>query len=339
MTNLKGALIGCGFFAHHHARAWRDLEGVDIIAVCDRDRVRASAFTKAFGISAVYDDAEAMLEKEPLDFVDIVTQAATHAKLVALAARYGVNVICQKPLAPTLEEAQAVVQSASNVTLMVHENFRWQRPMLELKRVAAELGDLFYGRFSFRSGYDVYADQPYLATDPRFIIHDLGVHLFDLTRFFLGEAESLLCYTNHINPRITGEDVATVLLSMTSGAHAVVELSYASKLARELFPQTLVHLEGAAGSASLLADYQIVLTTPQGVRRLDASPHALAGTPGPITAIPESVLNIQRHWLGCLRSSQPPDTSGEDNLETLRLVFSAYASADTGQLSHLGRKA
>jgi hypothetical protein len=60
------------------------------------------------------------------------------------------------------------------------------------------------------------------------------------------------------------------------------------------------------------------------VQHLDATPRTLPGTPGPLTAIPESVLNIQRHWLGCLREGSAPDTSGEDNLKTLELTFGAY---------------
>lgn len=332
---LRGALIGCGFFAQHHARAWRELGGVEIVAVCDRDGARAAAFAETFGFPAVYTDAETMLTDEALDFIDIITQASTHGELVSLAARHGVNVICQKPLAPTFEEAQTVVESAQGVTLMVHENFRWQRPMLELKRAAADLGGLFYGRIAFRSAYNVYADQPYLATDPRFILLDVGVHLFDLARFFLGEAETLLCHTARVNPNIAGEDVATALLRMQSGAHAVVELSYASRLEHELFPQTLVHLEGPLGSAVFSADYQITVTTAEGVRHLDATPHVLPGTLGPLTALPESVLNIQGHWLNCLREGREPDTSGPDNLRTLALTFGAYDSAATGDVIRL----
>jgi predicted dehydrogenase len=120
---LRGALIGCGFFAQHHAlgrgSSW---QGVELVAVCDRDRARATAFAQTFGIACAYDAAETMLARETLDFVDIVTQASTHAELVGLAARRGLNVICQKPLAPTLEEARASSKAPGSVTLMVHEN-------------------------------------------------------------------------------------------------------------------------------------------------------------------------------------------------------------------------
>ena len=307
------------------------LEDADIVAVCDLDEARAEAYALEFDIPRFYSDVEVMLEEESLDFIDIATKVQTHRQLVETAAAHGLNVICQKPLAPSLVEAREIVAAAKNVTFMVHENFRWQRPMLELKRVSADIGDLFYGRIAFRSGYDVYKDQPYLATDERFILYDLGVHLFDLARFFFGEAASLLCHTRRVNPKIQGEDVATALLEMRNGAHVIVEMSYASRLEREHFPQTLVTLEGSRGSAVLNADYQITVTTPGGTRHLDASPRPL-WTPEPANAIPESVLNIQRHWLECLATGTKPDTSGQDNLKTLELTFGAYTSAEEGKL-------
>ena len=196
----RGALVGCGFFAQNHLHAWGMIEGADIVAVCDVDESRAKAYAEKFGIAKAYVDAEMMLETETPDFVDVATQPHTHLELTQLAAGHGVNIICQKPLAPSLEEAKRIVEACQNVTFMVHENFRWQRPMLELKRAAAKLGDLFFGRVHFRSAYDVYANQPYLATDERFILYDLGVHLFDLARFFFGEADTLTCHTQRVNP-------------------------------------------------------------------------------------------------------------------------------------------
>jgi len=82
----------------------------------------------------------------------------------------------------------------AGVSFMVHENFRWQTPMRALKEEAAEVGELFFAQVSFRSAFDVYTNQPYLATDPRFIIYDLGVHALDLARFFMGDVASIDCH-------------------------------------------------------------------------------------------------------------------------------------------------
>ena len=97
-----------------------------------------------------------------------------------------------------------------------------------------------------------------------------------------------------------------------------------------------MELEGAKGSAKLDIDYRLTLTTASGTEHLDVSPRAFDWTPAP-AAIPESVLNIQRHFIDCLERGGVPDTSGEDNLKTLGLTFGAYRSAAEGRLIKLGR--
>lgn len=286
------------------------IEGAEIVAVCDIDESRARDFANILAIGNVYTDATKLLEAEALDFVDIVTKADTHLSLTTLAAKHGVNMICQKPLAPSFEEAQQIVEKTKKLSFMVHENFRWQRPMLALKKAASELGKLFFGRIHFRTAYDVYADQPYLATDERFILYDLGVHLFDLARFFFGEASTLTCHRQRVNPSIVAEDVATALLKMQSGAHVIVDMSYASKLEHEVFPQTLVELEGSKGSVQLDINYQLTVTTASGTSHLDVSPRAFDWVSRPVSAVPESVLNIQQHYLDCLTQGTKPATSG-----------------------------
>src|SRR3546814_15486735 len=79
--------------------------------------------------------------------------------------------------------------AAAGVAMMVHENFRWQAPIRALKAVIDEgrIGTPFFARFAFRSGFDVYAAQPYLAEGDRFIIEDLGIHILDVARFVMGE--------------------------------------------------------------------------------------------------------------------------------------------------------
>ncbi len=333
MKDLRGGLIGCGFFARNHIQAWREVEGVQITAVCDTHAERAEAFVREFGVEQAYYDAERMLREANLDFIDIITQPDSHRSLVELAAAYKTPVICQKPLAPSLEDAQAMVAVCRNagIPFMVHENFRWQRPMRAFKKAAGEIGDLFFGRILFRSGYDPSIDQPYLAEDPRFILYDVGVHILDLVRFLLGEAVQLTCQTQRVNPRIRGEDVATVLLKMASGATCVVELSYASKTTFDPFPQTLAHLEGTQGRAELGRRYRIAIDS--GVQVIGFGPKIPIyrwSTP-PFEAIQDSVVAIQRHWAECLRSGTEPETSGADNLKTLELVFGSYLSADQNQ--------
>jgi len=332
MSDLRGGLVGCGYFAANHLHAWRQVRGGEIVALCDLDEARLAQRSAEFGIAAVYADLEQMLGEKKLDFVDIVTKPESHRALVEQVAAHRIPVICQKPMAPTLADAEAMVAGCAkaDVTFMVHENFRWQRPMRALKAAADEIGELFFAQVSFRSAFDVYVNQPYLATDERFIIYDLGVHCLDLARFFMGNVDSIYCRTQRVNPQIKAEDVATMMMQHQSGAASVVDISYASILAEELFPQTLVRLEGSDGSAELGADFMLTVTQGGDVRRHQVPPAEHAWSEPPGTVVQDSVLMAQQHWVDTLRAGASPETCGSDNLRTMELVFGAYESAATG---------
>jgi predicted dehydrogenase len=331
--SLHGAVIGCGYFAQNHLHGWKEIEDVEIVAVCDLDEAKARQTAGQFSIPLVFTNAEQLLQQSAsLDFVDIVTTPESHRALVELAARYGKHTSCQKPLAPSLADARAMVAACqqAGVQFMVFENFRWQTPMLRLKSNLGAIGDVFFGRVYFRSAYDVYTNQPYLAQDERFILYDLGIHLLDLARFFMGEVEQLTCLTQRVNPNIKGEDVATVLLKMRSGATCIVDLSYASQCEVESFPQTFIYLEGSEGSINLSHDYRMTLIQGKQVTHETVAPALYHWSHPPHEAVQESVVAVQRHWLDCLRHNREPDISGSDNLKTLELVFGAYESAASG---------
>ncbi|PZO78533.1 MAG: oxidoreductase [Mesorhizobium amorphae] len=334
----RGALIGCGFFAVNQLNAWRDLAargGPGIVTLCDRDPARLAGAAKRFGIPRTYADAAEMLEREDLDFVDICTTAPSHRALVELAATRGLPVICQKPLAPTLEEAKRIVEACetAGVPLMVHENFRWQSPIRAVRAVidSGAVGEVFWGRISFRSAFDVFSGQPYLAEGERFILEDLGVHALDVARFLLGDVKRLSATTKRVNPAIKGEDVATALMEHENGATGIMDCSYATRLEEELFPQTLVEIDGSKGSIRLGAGYRMTVVSESGTEHRDVSPPLLPWAERPWHNVQESVLAIQEHWGAVLAGETAPETSGHDNLRTLALVEACYRSAASGQ--------
>ena len=335
MANLRGALIGCGFFAINHLHGWKQAKGAEIVAICDRSPERLKIAGDQFGIAARYNDAADMLGKEKLDFVDIATTAPTHRALAEMAAAHKLAVICQKPFARTLDDAKAIVEACAKagVTLMVHENFRWQSAIQKVKQVVAsgEIGEVFWGRVSFRSAYDVFSGQPYLAEGERFIVEDLGIHALDVARFLLGDAHNVSARVKRVNPGIKGEDVATILLDHGDGVASVVDCSYASKLETETFPETLIELDGTQGSLRLAQGYKLTVTSPKGTRHADLSPTLLPWASKPWHNIQESVALIEQHWVDSLYAKEEPETSGRDNLKTFALVEAVYQSAASGQ--------
>lgn len=335
MAPRRGALVGCGFFAQNHLNAWNELrDRCEIVAVCDVDRRKAEAAAAKFGVPAVHDDVERMLGTEALDFVDIATTAPSHRAIVEACARHGVAAIVQKPLAPDWQDAVALVAAMKRAgrPLMVHENFRFQASLRKAAAIARSgaVGEPVWGRFSFRTGYDIYAGQPYLAEVERFVLLDLGIHVLDVARVFMGEAQSVYCRSQSVRAGIKGEDMATVMLGHRGGATSIVDVTYASRQNPDPFPQTLMHFEGTTGSIRVEAGYQMTVTTKAGTTTETVAPAPLSWGSEPWLITQESVVAIQTHWLDCLDSGTEPATSGRDNLHTFALVEAAYRSAATG---------
>jgi len=332
---MKIALIGCGFFAENHLHAWADIDGAEVVAICDVDPDRLAQVGERFKIARRYASAEALFAEGEFESVDIATTVPTHRTLVEMAARHKVHAICQKPFASNMADARAMVDAfdGAGKVLMVHENFRWQsavrRVIDELR--AGTIGTPFFGRISFRSGYDVFSGQPYLAEGERFIIEDLGIHILDIARALFGDVDQLAATTKRVNSAIRGEDVATMLLSHTGGVTSVVDCSYATRRAPETFPESLIEIDGEEGTMRLDAGYSLAVQTSDGTQVLDLTPPILPWASKPWHNIQESVLAIQEHFVACVATGTGPETSGADNLRTLALVEAAYLAAAEGR--------
>lgn len=334
MTPLRFAVCGAGFWARYQLAAWKGLPGAACVAVLDLDRGRAEALAAAYDVPSVYTDAEAMLASESLDFVDIIAAPKAHRTLTELAARHGVAVICQKPLAESLEEARGMVKTCAHagVLLFVHENWRWQPPLRALADVlrSGEIGAAFRARIDFVTSFPVFDNQPFLATLPRFIIADIGVHLLDVARFLFGEASSVYAQTQRINPQITGEDVATVM-TRHGDCTVVTNMSYASRTEHEKFPETFVMVEGSKGSVELVVGGELRITTKDGTRVQPCPLPPLAWAEPDYALVHAGMQACVKHLLSALRSETAAETTGADNLQTLELVFAAYDSATSGK--------
>lgn len=328
---MKIAVIGCGFFAMNQLSGWKDIDGVQVVALCDRDQGRLAAAAALFPNVKCYTDAAALFADGGFDVVDIATTVSSHRPLVEMAAAHNVHVICQKPFAESLADARAMVAAveATGKVLMVHENFRWQsaiRAVIDTLRKGT-IGTPFFGRVSFRSGYDVFSGQPYLAEGERFIIEDLGIHILDIARALFGNAHRMTATTRRINPAIKGEDVATMLLEHENGVSSVVDCSYATRRVPETFPESLLEIDGTMGTIRLDAGYRMSIHTGGEIVIRDVAPPVLEWAERPWHNIQESVRIIQQHFVDCVKNGIAPETNGHDNLQTLALVEAAYLSA------------
>lgn len=329
---IRIGVIGCGFYAPNHLHAWKDLagDGAVLAAVCDVDPGKAQAAGRSFGVPS-YTDAATMLAAERLDAVDIVTRHDTHRALCELAIAKGVATIVQKPFAPTWEDCVAIVEAAekAGMWLAVHEDFRFQAPMRHVRRVidSGVIGAPSWARVAFRTGFDVYRGQPYFYDEERLAIADVGIHMLDLARFFLGEVKRISCETQRRNPKVRAEDTATMLLRHRSGAVSVLECTYEARRDPDPFPETLVEIEGDRGSIIVRPGSLMRVTSNGTTIEEDIGSPLLSWTSHPWHVAQEGAFVACRHFLDCLQRGVPAETSGQDNLKTYALVDAAYRAA------------
>jgi predicted dehydrogenase len=338
MGDLRVGIFGTGFWSNFQIPAWFEVGGVKITALYNRTVGKAERVAEKFHLddAHIYGDPEELLNKEKIDFIDIITEIDAHAPLVFLAAKYKLPVICQKPMAPDLATAEKMVDACrvAGVPFFIHENFRWQTPIRALKQALDEghIGRPFRAQLSFLTGFPVFENQPLLKTLEHLIITDLGSHQLDLARFLFGEATHLYCQTNKVHPDIRGEDAATILLETVNRTTVVIRMAYAGNpVESDHFPQTTFVVEGDQGTIELGANYWLRITTRAGTlsRRVPPSHYGWADTNYDV--VHASIVPCNADLLNAIKCVGQAETTGEDNLKTVRLVFAAYDSASSGK--------
>jgi predicted dehydrogenase len=289
-------------------------------------------------VPAYYDDPEELLRREKLDFVDIVTYPFTLSHFVKMVAAHKIPVISQKPMAPSVAIAEENIKACreAGVPYFIHENWRWQTQLRELKKTldSGVIGIPFRARISMVSAFPVYINEPQLKSLEEFILTDTGTHILDIARFYFGEAQSVYCQIHRVHADIKGEDVATVMMMMNGGRTTVTcELGYPENyIEHEYFPETMVYVEGSKGTAEVAKDCWLRVTTKDGTHSGRYAPLWYAWVDPAYHLIHSSIVPTNAHLLQALRGEVDAETTGEDNLKTLKLVFAAYDSARSGKV-------
>lgn len=334
MTRLRGICVGAGYFGRFHYDAWQRIDDVEIVCVCELDREKAAPMAAEFGIPEVRTDVGQALDEFSPDFIDIITPPASHLDLVRTAAERGVTIICQKPLAPTFDMAQEIVETTerAGIRFMVHENFRfqpWHREIGSLMRSGA-IGERIH-TLTFRSrmgdgwGADAYLGrQPYFREMPRLLVFENGVHYIDTFRFLAGEIDGVYANLRRLNPVIQGEDCGLILFEFASGAMGVWDANRYSECndadPRFTFGEFLI--EGEAGSIRLYLDGRLTvqpLGQPEQEHAYHRERRAFSG---------DCVYATQQHFVQCIKDDTPFETGGLEYLKTLRVQEAVYRSAE-----------
>ena len=329
------AVVGCGGIARGvHLPAYRKY-GYRVTAVCDVVEDLAREAASEFGVGFWTSRLEDVLEREDVDVIDLAVTPDVRLSLVERIAPSGKAILSQKPLAPTLAEAERIVEvcAEAGVTLMVNQQARWA-PAHKAMKVLLDSGVLGH-LYSVVHVHRQYQDQPdskYLGV-PDFTIIDNGIHYVDLSRYFTGRTPERVTAATTAVP---GQNAAspmiyTMLLEYEPEARLMSTLHFNNIAPARPLHHYLWYLDGTEGSMLLSR----VGGLTHGRTELTVSP---GDDPGQ-----RQVFDIEGQWnpdawggsmaemMNALAEGREPDTSGVDNLNSIRVTDAAVESSKMGR--------
>lgn len=327
---LRVGVVGCGYWGSKHVRTLLSLEAVSGVSVIDPSDERRSAVTRVYPRVDEYRTLDEALSH--LDAVVIAAPPTLHAPLALEAIAHGVHVLVEKPLAPTVEEGQAMILAAEKkgVTLMVGHTFEYHSAVWELRSMLqrGDLGDLYY-LDTARLNLGLY------QRDVN-VVFDLAPHDVSILNYVLGSFPSIVeCWgARNAHPRL--EDVAQLRLYYEDpGVFANVHVSW-------LNPKKVREVTVVGSDKMVVFDD---LKTEQRVKVHDKGVTAMTDG-ADLTAVPMSYrhgdivspylemnepLRVEdEHFVDCVATGLRPLTDGESGLEVVRVLEAAQRAMCEG---------
>ncbi len=332
---VRVGLIGCGNIgAGGHAPAYLSVSGVELVAACDILPGRAEAVARLTGATA-YQDYREVLARPDVDAVDLCLPTDQHASVAIEALRAGKHVLCEKPIARTLAEADAMIAAAREAgrVLMVGHVRRFDHRYTAIREAlrAGEVGRPVYLRRAERQWLPFPADVWYWRPEAGGgVILDIGVHIADLFRWYL-EDEPISVYAVGRQVRRAAReansfDHALMTFHFRNGAIGVAEASwayqpnYGGALYAELDvvgTAGKVHYSDRDTNPLLIYDAEEGAILPRYFRFMSTTEYAFQAEIG--------------HFVECVRTGRSPSISPEDARAALEMALAAQRSAETGK--------
>jgi len=334
---LRVALIGCGWAGGRHAAAFAQC-GARLLWAVDVERARADALARAYGASHVSMDYRQALQDAEVEAVSICLPHALHAQVAVEAAEAGKQVLCEKPIASTLVEADQMIASAerAGVVLMVAENVRYE-PLY--RKVHELLQDGATGQPALiQMTRECYLVKSFLEERPWFLDRQMaaggimmsgGIHDFETMRMLLGEIKSVCALRAPQRfLEMQGDDTSIALVRFENGSVGTLVESFIMKsltTASGLEVHTL-RIDGELGSLAVRDGRTIRLFSEREDYRLGGElvQHDIYVPPADTFALEVA------HFMECVRTGEEPLTSGRSQRRTLEAVLAAYRSMGRG---------
>jgi UDP-N-acetyl-2-amino-2-deoxyglucuronate dehydrogenase len=335
--NFRIGIVGCGRISQYHVDAIGKVEGLTLAAVCDIDAARAEATGENAGVPW-FTSLDTMLKDAELDIVAVCTPSGLHPEHGIAAARAGKHVVSEKPMALSLEGADALIAACdkAGTKLFVVKQNRLNPPIQLLKRAVerGRFGRIFMANVTVRwqRPAEYYEAEKWRGTwqyDGGAIMNQAS-HYVDLIQWLVGPVESVMAKTATQARKIEAEDSGAAVMRFESGAIGVIEVN------------VLTYPRNYEGSITLIGETGTVRIGGTSVNKVEHWSFAeyddddkLVET-GVINTNPPTVYGFghegyYRNVVAVLRGKGTADTDGREGRKSLALILAIYESAQTGK--------
>lgn len=348
MGKVKIGVIGVGSIAHAHISGYQNCENAELYAFCDVNLERLEEVGKKYGVTRLYTNVDEMLKLEELDAVSVCAMNSEHAPCTIKALNAGKHVICEKPMATTVEDAEEMARIAKEKGLILMIGFvrRFGNDCKVLKDFIDNgyLGDIYYAKATYLRRHGCpggwFRQKKYSGGGP---LIDIGVHVIDLTRYLMGSPKPISVFGATFNklkdrPNLkTGvasyqaqsgkesgtfdvEDFASAMVRYDNGAVLHVEASFSLNMKKDT---ESIELFGDKGGAKLEPELELYTDINGRMTNVDlCEPTALSF---------EGLFDEEvAHFVDCVDQKIPCKSPAEDGVELMRIIDAIYRSAETG---------
>ncbi|GGH84395.1 putative dehydrogenase [Pullulanibacillus pueri] len=334
MSKVRVGVIGCGAIAiRRHLPEYAGLENVDIVAVCDIVPERAEEVAHQYGATA-YTDYKELLKDGSIDAISVCLPNYLHAPVSIDSLNAGKHVLCEKPMATSREEAEAMIAAAkeNGKKLMIAHNQRFVSSHVKAKQIldSGELGKVYTFRTTFgHPGPEAWsvdgAGSWFFDKKRAFIgaLGDLGVHKSDLIRYLLGEIVEVgsLVETN-AKENTDVDDNAVTLLKTESGAIGTLTASWS--YVRNGDNSTVIYCEKGVlrleddPKYSLIVEYKNGETVNYELDKIQTNEEG-----------GQTTTHVMENFIESIVNDTVPPVPGEEGMKSLQVIIAALESNET----------
>lgn len=344
MSKVKIGIVGAKFAAELHATAYGRCADAEVVAVCDLDAARVGAFADKFGLPKRYTDYHQLMQDPEIQLISICVPNFLHAEVALAACAAGKDVVCEKPIATTVEQAKQMVAAfrEKGLRLMYAEDWNFAPALIRAKQIVDEgaIGKILYlkAKETHNGSHSPFA-QKLTFCGGGALLH-LGCHPAAFTRYLTGQevvSVTSVCTPgldgNLVQHGLEGEDLGVAMLTLENGTYALIEGNYITQGGMD----DSVEIYGTLGvlKVNLTFGSPLSVYSPVGYSYVVEKADLSTGWTNP--AIDEfyslGYQNELAEFVKCVKENRPvpAGATGEDGLAALGIVKAAYLSSQEGR--------